>query len=141
MVTGQSCGETFNTNIGTPQGDCLSPLLFILYLANALKPEKPVTSSDHTYCLKEDTPMFHDDHTYSKMNRQNPTKDADNSLDESIDVQYADDINCLTQNYSVVQHHKKSIPPKLKKRDLISNDSKDEEYHVTRNISMTLQYV
>ena len=129
---GQSCGETFNTNIGTPQGDCLSPLLFILYLANALKPEIPVTSSDHTYCIKEDTPMFHDDHTYSKMNRQNPTKDADNNLDESIDAQYADDINYLTQNYSVVQHHKRSIPPKLKKRDLISNDSKDEEYHVTR---------
>ena len=32
---GYQTGKPFKTNIGTPQGDCLSPILFIFYLANA----------------------------------------------------------------------------------------------------------
>ena len=30
-------GKEFKTNIGVPQGDCLSPIMFILYLAKALE--------------------------------------------------------------------------------------------------------
>ncbi len=31
----KTMGEQFSTNIGVPQGDCLSPVLFTLYLAKA----------------------------------------------------------------------------------------------------------
>jgi hypothetical protein len=34
---GKVMGEQFNVDIGTPIGDCISPLLFIFYLARALK--------------------------------------------------------------------------------------------------------
>ena len=33
---GKEPGKQFKTNIGIPQGDCLSPILFTLYLARAL---------------------------------------------------------------------------------------------------------
>lgn len=42
-------GEAFNTNIGTPQGDDLSPILFTLYLAKALEPDIPAYLLDHGY--------------------------------------------------------------------------------------------
>ena len=35
---GESMGYEIKTNIGVPQGDCLSPILFIIYLAENLKP-------------------------------------------------------------------------------------------------------
>jgi len=34
---GQSIGETFETIIGAPQGDCLSPILFLIYLEHILR--------------------------------------------------------------------------------------------------------
>ena len=37
---GKVDGIPFKTNLGTPQGDCLSPILFIFYLANALKEQR-----------------------------------------------------------------------------------------------------
>ena len=37
---GKTTGEAIRTNIGIPQGACMSPVLFILYLAEALKPTK-----------------------------------------------------------------------------------------------------
>ncbi len=46
---GKHYGEEILTNIGVPQADCCSPILFTLYLANA---------------LRED--LVHEDHTYSK---------------------------------------------------------------------------
>ncbi|GFR78806.1 retrovirus-related Pol polyprotein from type-2 retrotransposable element R2DM [Elysia marginata] len=36
-VNGCTQETTFTKNIGTPQGDSLSPVLFIIYLENALK--------------------------------------------------------------------------------------------------------
>ena len=36
-ISGANTEEPFLTNIGTPQGDSLSPVLFIIYLEQALK--------------------------------------------------------------------------------------------------------
>ena len=108
---GTSYGETFKTNIGTPQGDCLSPILFTLYLANALK--------------EDNEPKPHDDHSYSTMSRHNTTKKAERESFDNIEAQYADDLSYIAQNYNTILHHKRTLPPKLQKRDLISNPSKD----------------
>ena len=37
---GKEFGEKIPTNIGIPQGDCLSPILITVYLADALKTER-----------------------------------------------------------------------------------------------------
>ena len=47
-------------------------------------------------------------------------------------MQYADDINNITQTYTRILQLKKDIPPKLHRRDLITNPLKDEEYKVSR---------
>ena len=36
---GKELGEKITTNIGVPQRDCLSPISFTLYIADALKTE------------------------------------------------------------------------------------------------------
>ena len=37
---GNTYGKAFTTNTGVPQGDCLSPIFFILYLAKAINEEE-----------------------------------------------------------------------------------------------------
>ena len=58
----EKTGKSFVTNIGTPQGDCLSPILFTLYLAKALQENLQPSHRDHAYAsLLRPT-----DHNYSK---------------------------------------------------------------------------
>ena len=67
---GKSIGNEINTNIGVPQGDCLIPILFIVYLAEALKPTRSIA-----------TPPNVEDHCYSRFSTRLLM----------IDQQYADD--------------------------------------------------
>ena len=44
---GKTTGDQINTSLGVPQGDCLSPVLYTLYLAAALETKR--NKEDHKY--------------------------------------------------------------------------------------------
>ena len=130
---GKTIGEKFNTNIGSPQGDCASPIWFILYLANALKEangeDNLRTTTDHSYAssyrnTEDITPSFLQDHLYSK--HRNTTFE--------IDQQYADDTGWESNNRERIDTIEKEVPPILKaKRNLNVNTDKTERYTIKRN--------
>ena len=126
---GSDIGEPFSTNIGTPQGDCISPILFTLYLANALKgktPDKPTVMQEHSYSTNEmekpiTIPAHLKDHNYS----------IPRNIGTLIDLQYADDICWVGGNCDDgVEFYKENIPERLKERNLVINPSKTEEYRI-----------
>ena len=105
-------GETITTNTGTPQGDCLSPVLFTLYLARALKDAES----------KPGVPLELTDHGYSETT----------DLGIMFDLQYADDICWVGPNcHHGIDKQKNTIPAILSARDLKINNSKTEEYNIT----------
>ena len=112
------------TNIGVPQGDCLSPVLFTLYLSQALKSPR---NEDHSYAQPPEEqdlaiPPHLKDHTYATPRNTN----------FSIDQQYADDISYISNTKHTIEHRKATIPSQLKKRNLNVNIGKTEEYHIRR---------
>ena len=118
-------GNKITTNIGTPQGDCLSPTLFTLYLVNALRGDLPITPQQHTYDHSYSlTPDYHlhpipQEHLYCK----HPGRGF------LIDLQDADDISWVTGNFqNGTKHQKGVIPTSLARRNLTINKSKTEEY-------------
>ena len=126
---GNSVGKAFKTTIGTPQGDCLSPNLFTLYLAKAL--EKDNTRKE-----------IEAEHNYSRHPRHKPMGPAeieehgyaiDTQQGSVIELQYADDISWITSNSPHLLHQiKAEIPPKLQARNLTINPTKTEEYEIKR---------
>ena len=110
---GKSVSEEVKTNIGVPQGDCLSPILFIIYLAEALKPTRSIAVPSHI-----------EDHMYSKLN----------SL-LMIDQQYADDVSWITNNTVIKENLKKEVPTILKDKNLKVNEGKTEEYQIGKGES------
>ncbi len=124
---GRQIGRTFTTNIGVPQGDSLSPLLFTLYLAQALKPpNKQQHINEHSYtkpqiATEDLLPKCQLDHAYSMP--------AENYLD--INQQY--DISYVTTAKHKNEQHKKLVPQIIKRRKLNVNTDKIEENEVERN--------
>ena len=103
--------EPFITNIGVPQGDCLSPIFFIIYLAEALQDTRELFLQQHL-----------EDHTYCQQIITEYTQDQ----------KYADNIGYATTSEEKKEKMKSQVPSKLKDRNLIVNNSKTEEYEVHR---------
>ena len=82
---GNTLRQKIITKVGVPQGDCLSPILFTPYLAQALD-EK--SDEDHNYARKINRidPPHLKDHNYAKQ-----TQDQ-----LYLEQQYADDISYIT---------------------------------------------
>ena len=106
---GKKIGNDIETYIRAPQGDCLSPILFISYLAEALKPMQAIEQLPHI-----------SDHTYAK---------TDNVM---ISQQYADDTSWITSNKQMKEELKAVVPRILKSKNLQANESKTEEYEIIR---------
>ena len=104
-------GETISTNIGAPQGDCASAILFTLYLAKALQDKKLLDPPE------------------TSQSAQQPSSNQHNL---TIDQQYADDIGWATTNTGLTTNIKKNVPPILHERNLNINLDKTEEYIISK---------
>ena len=94
---GEQTGKPFETNIGTPQGDSLSPVLFICYLEAALRDTRahlPPRPTEDTYI---------------------PTE-----------TEYADDITFISTSPEYLQTALPIIKNRLLEWDLYVNDTKTE---------------
>ena len=103
---GSEYGLEFKTIIGIMQGDCLSAILFIFYLAHAL--------AGHGHSITSNQPL--------QENQNNATF--------TVQPKYADDITYASTSYTVINHTKVIVPEKLKNFNLQVNETKTEEYEV-----------
>ena len=94
--------ETFKTDTGAPQGDCMSANEFTFYLAKTL---------------------------YDTEFDQQIDVQANQLL---LDLEYADDITHITTDGKKSQSKKENLPNKLSKRNLTENKDKTEEYVIDK---------
>ena len=120
-------GQTLTTTIGIPQGDCLSAILFTLYLSNTSSAEIPTHLCDHNYYNAHNmflTPFEHlHDHNYCIKHEKNIVTDY------IIDQQYADDIGFISNNKNIINKAMKNIAQILEERNLTINE-REKQYNI-----------
>ena len=118
---GNEKSDTFETDAGVPQGDCVSANLFLFYLAKALDSNK---HDDHDYCSTIAKPPAHitNDDQYAYIND-----------DINLNMEYANDISHISSDMRNIEYAKKTLPSKLSSWDLIMNEEKTEEFTIERN--------
>ena len=122
-------GETFTPDIGSPQGDCASPIWFIFYFHKALLGYKTESARDITLDIAHDHPYIKNEFKRGDERRIEPPKSQNNFC---IAQQYADDTSWITTEKHIKDNIKSKVPPVLKARNLLVNEDKTEEYTVSR---------
>ena len=114
-------GQTFTT-LGIPQGDCLSAILFTLYLSNTFSAKTPTHLYDHNYHDAHNmflTPIEHlHDHNYCIEHDKNIVTDY------IIGQQYTDDIGFISNNKNILEKAMRNIAPILEERNMTINERK-----------------
>ena len=113
VKVGKELGEQIQTEVGITQGDCLSAVLFIFYLAKSLTPNRECM--EHNYASVEQCgnilPEKCKDHDYY-------TKTEIKNYFE-IYPKYADDISWATTAKQRITYIKETTPSTLAKRNLV----------------------
>ena len=116
--------QPIETNTGICQGDCLSAVLFIYYLAKSLSTRTEI--SEHSYntpAEEEIRPPILEEHSYAKYTQK----------EVGIAPKYADDITWAINSINKINQIKETVPAKLRERHLIINDDKTEEFTINRS--------
>ena len=129
---GHTTGEYFKTNRGVPQGDCSSAILFILYLAKALR-FTPQTN-EHSYTKPEylqiPEPSILHEHNYY-IPKEIVHQKMKHCL--TIDTEYADDIGKIIVSENRNCGKEIALSAYLSDRTLQCNSAKTEEFTITRH--------
>jgi len=114
--------DAFETTVGTPQGDGLSPILFVIYLESALREVR------------------------KRIAQQGITRPQDDNKMPKETI-YADDCDFFSSSESYLKYLEEIIPPTIKEFDLMANPSKwertkldfdDEEWKSVRKLGSLL---
>ena len=124
---GSEFSEEFKTIIGIMQGDCLSAVLFIFYLAKALDERSPV-ETEHNYALTAESCPFIKPPALEDHNYANPPKYERNPNEVTIEPKYADDITYVSTSQPRIRNTEATVPKKLKAFNLGVNHGKTERY-------------
>ena len=102
---GNNMSQSFDTDIGTPQGDCASANKFTYFLAKSLQQNHYIKQHN---IVQLSFPGAYTEHNYAIIPQ---TKHL------NLDMQYADDICKASTDYNSIQRFKDETPKLLKKRD------------------------
>ena len=113
-------GREFTTNIGSPQGDCASPILFIYELSIALKKSKELIESYSNIRVIQN---IKNDHTFSKCAKE-PSAAAEHNF--SMGREYVDDCSFGSTNGTLIDKINETVPEQLNEHNLGVNSEKTE---------------
>ena len=93
---GNEKGDAFETDIGVPQGDCVSTNLFTFYLAKALDSNK---HGNHGYCstILKSPAHITNDHQYAYINDE-----------VNLNMEYTDDMSHISSDMKNIEYTKKN---------------------------------
>ena len=105
---GTTLSNDFTTQIGIMQGDCLSAVLFIVYLAHALSHRHDQTETEHAYALPRTlatrTCKQLENHNYATDPFLEPSQPPNSHV--TITPKYADDITYISTDKQYIDNIK-----------------------------------